>query len=163
MNHILGGGTFTSRLFDEVREKRGLAYGIDSSIVNNEYSSALVISTATRSDRAAETLEVIRDEVKRMADERCHRRRAGGGQEVHDRRLCHQQSRHILVASPVTLVELQIDDLGIDYIERRVDLIEAVTLEEVQAAAQAASFSAAGDPDRRTGQGRGGKNEGNKG
>ena len=51
-----------------MREKRGLAYGINSSIVNNEYSSALVISTATRSDRSAETLDIIRAEVKRMAD-----------------------------------------------------------------------------------------------
>ena len=65
MNHILGGGTFTSRLFDEVREKRGLAYSIDSSLVNHEHSNALIISTATRSDRAAETLAVIRDVVKR--------------------------------------------------------------------------------------------------
>ena len=65
MNHILGGGTFTSRLFDEVREKRGLAYGVDSSLVTHEYSSGLVISTATRSDRAAETLAVIRDTVRR--------------------------------------------------------------------------------------------------
>ena len=34
MNQILGGGTFTSRLFEEVREKRGLAYGVNSSLVN---------------------------------------------------------------------------------------------------------------------------------
>ena len=38
MNHILGGGTFTSRLFDEVREKRGLAYSVGSSLVNYEYA-----------------------------------------------------------------------------------------------------------------------------
>ncbi len=52
-------------LLDEVREKRGLAaYGVDSSPVTHEYSSGLVISTATRSDRAAETLAVIRETVR---------------------------------------------------------------------------------------------------
>ena len=61
MNHILGGGDFSSRLFTEVREKRGLAYSVGSSLVNYDHASALVISTATRSDRAAETIKVIRD------------------------------------------------------------------------------------------------------
>src|SRR5690606_23493837 len=69
MNHILGGGAFSSWLFDEVREKRGLAYGISSSLVTNRYSSGLIVRTATRSDRAGETLGVIRDVVRRMAEE----------------------------------------------------------------------------------------------
>ena len=60
MNHILGGGSFSSRLFEEVREKRGLTYGISSALVNRDYSSALVIGTSTRADRAAETLALIR-------------------------------------------------------------------------------------------------------
>src|SRR5690606_17795704 len=42
MNEVLGGGTFSSRLFKEVREKRGLAYGVGSSLVNNDYSEGLV-------------------------------------------------------------------------------------------------------------------------
>ena len=66
MNHILGGGSFTSRLFEEVRDKRGLAYSVNSMLINNDHSNGLVIATATRSDRAAETLQVIRDEVKRI-------------------------------------------------------------------------------------------------
>src|SRR5690606_6603883 len=69
MNHILGGGTFSSRLFDEVRERRGLAYSIGSSLITSEYVSGLIIGTATRSDRAAETLGVISDVVARMAEE----------------------------------------------------------------------------------------------
>lgn len=135
MNHILGGGSFTSRLFNEVREKRGLAYGVDSSIVNNEHSSALVINTATRSDRSAETLAIIRAEVKRMADE-------GVTEEELD------AAKKYLIGSYAinnldtsrgiagTLVELQINKLGIDYIERRKGLIDAVTADQVQAAAK---------------------------
>ncbi len=131
MNHILGGGTFSSRLFSEVREKRGLSYGIDSMIVDRDHSSLLVIETSTRSDRAGETLEVIQDQVRRMADE--------GPTEEELR-----QAKDFVIGSYAinnldssgaiarTLVQLQMDDLGIDYIARREALIEAVTLEEVR-------------------------------
>jgi zinc protease len=135
MNHILGGGSFTSRLFSEVREKRGLAYSIDSSLVNNEHSSGLVIGTATRSDRAAETLAIIRKEVKRMADEGvtedeldAAKKYVIGSYAINNLDTSGSIAR--------TLVELQIDKLGIDYITRRKGLIEAVTPAEVQAAAK---------------------------
>jgi zinc protease len=135
MNHILGGGTFTSRLFNEVREKRGLAYNVGSSLVNSEYSSGLVISTATRSDRAAETLAIIRAEVTRMAD-----------QGVTESEL-EAAKKYVIGAYAInnldtsrgianTLVELQIDKLGIDYVERRKGEIEAVTVADVQAVAK---------------------------
>jgi zinc protease len=135
MNHILGGGDFSSRLFNEVREKRGLAYSVGSSLVNYDHASALVISTATRSDRAAETIKVIRDEVKLMAD------KGVTAQEL------AEAKKYIIGAYAInnldssssiasTLVGLQTDGLGIDYIQRRVDLINKVTLDEVQAAAR---------------------------
>lgn len=135
MNHILGGGTFSSRLFSEVRERRGLSYGIGSSLQNSDYTSALVIGTSTRADRTAETLAVIRDVVGRMAAE-------GPTEEELD-----LAKRFVIGAYAVnnldsstaiarTLVELQKDDLGIDYIDRRGGLIEAVTIGQVKAAAE---------------------------
>ena len=135
MNHILGGGTFSSRLFEEVREKRGLAYSVSSSLVNQKYSSGLIISTATRSDRAAETLSVIRAEVKRLAEE------GPTEEELADAK------RYIVSSYPLnnldsssaiasTLISLQTDNLGIDYIQRREALINAVTLDQVKAAAR---------------------------
>jgi zinc protease len=135
MNHILGGGSFTSRLFSEVREKRGLAYSIDSSLVNNEHSSSLVIGTATRSDRAPETLAIIRAEVKRMADEgvseeelEAAKKYVIGSYAINNLDTSRSIAR--------TLVELQIDGLGIDYITTRKGQIEAVTAAEVQAVAK---------------------------
>ncbi|TGV31176.1 insulinase family protein, partial [bacterium M00.F.Ca.ET.168.01.1.1] len=47
MNEILGGSTFTSRLYEEVREKRGLAYGVSSDLVDHQHSNALLVTTAT--------------------------------------------------------------------------------------------------------------------
>lgn len=135
MNEVLGGGTFSSRLFKEVREKRGLAYGVGSSLVNNDYSEGLVISTATRSDRAAETLEVIRREVARMAEEgpteaelEAVKKYVTGGYAINN------LNSSAAIAS--TLVELQLDDLGIDYIDRRAALINAVTIDDARAAAK---------------------------
>lgn len=135
MNHILGGGTFSSRLFDEVREKRGLAYGVGSSLVNRDHSSALMIGTSTRADRAGETLQVIRDVIARMAQE------GPTEQELADAKayIIGSYAINNLDSSSAiarTLVQLQIDDLGIDYIDRRAELIEAVTLDEVKASAK---------------------------
>lgn len=131
MNEILGGGTFTSRLFEEVREKRGLAYSVDSVLSNRRYSSFLGISTATRSDRAAETIEVVRDVARRMAQEgptaaelEAARKYLIGAYAINN------LSSSGAIAS--TLVELQLAGLGRDYIERRPALLEAVTVEDVK-------------------------------
>ncbi len=135
MNEILGGGTFGSRLFDEVREQRGLAYSVGSSLVTQEYASGLIIGTATRSDRAAETLGVIREVVAGMA--------ADGPTETE----LAAVKKFVIGAYPInnldsssaiagTLVSLQEDDLGIDYVQSRAALINAVTLDQVKAAAK---------------------------
>ncbi len=134
MNHVLGGGSFTSRLFDEVRDKRGLAYSVGSGLSNSRHSDALVIGTATNPDRAPETLQVIRDVVAKMAAD-------GPTEEELDaakRYLLGSYAINNLASSRAianTLVGLQFEALGIDYVQRRPDLINAVTRE--QAAAQA--------------------------
>lgn len=135
MNHILGGGTFSSRLFEEVREKRGLAYGATSSLVTHEHASGLVIQTATRSDRAAETLGVMRDVVRRMAEEGPTAEELASAKKF----IIGSYALNALNSSSAiasTLLALQMDGLGIDYIQRRVALINGVTLEEVKAAAR---------------------------
>jgi len=135
MNHILGGGTFSSRLFDEVREKRGLAYSVDSSLVTNKYSSGLVISTGTRSDRAQETLQVLRDVIKRMAEEGPTEAELSAAKKyvIGSYALNNLDTSTAIAA---TLLSLQEQDLGIDYIQRREALIDAVTLDQVKAVAR---------------------------
>jgi zinc protease len=134
MNEILGGGTFTSRLFKEVREKRGLAYGVDSALVNHKHASALVIGTATRSERAAETLSVVHDVVKHMADEGpTEQELAAAKKYVIGAYAINNLDSSGAIAG--TLLGLQLDDLGIDYMQRRAALLDAVTLDEVNAVA----------------------------
>ena len=61
LNEILGGNGFSSRLMNEVREKRGLTYGIDTSLAAYEHAELLAGSVATSNEKAAETMQVIRD------------------------------------------------------------------------------------------------------
>ena len=135
MNEILGGGTFTSRLFGEVREKRGLAYSVSSGLTNHKHASALVIATATRSDRAAETLDVVRSVVKRMAQEGPTEAELAAAKEyMIGAYAINNLDSSGAIAS--TLIELQLDRLGIDYMQRRAALINGVTLDEVKAVAK---------------------------
>ncbi|TGQ12699.1 insulinase family protein [Mesorhizobium sp. M2E.F.Ca.ET.166.01.1.1] len=135
MNEILGGSTFTSRLFAEVREKRGLAYGVSSDLVDNEHSHALLVTTATRSDRAAETLAIVRQVVKDMAENGPTEEELAAIKKymIGAYAINNLDSSSSIAA---TLVELQVDNLGIDYMKRRAALINAVTLADVKAAAK---------------------------
>lgn len=135
MNHILGGGTFTSRLFRTVREERGLAYGVSSGLANLDYASALVIGTSTRSDRALQTLDVIRQEVRRMATEGPAEAELDAAKRfVIGSYAINNLDNSSAIAS--TLIGIQQESLGIDYIERRASEIDAVTIDQVRAVAR---------------------------
>src|SRR6266478_1524942 len=69
VNHILGGGGLSSRLYREVREKRGLAYSVYKSLVWADHSAVFVGNTGTRADRAGETVDAIEKEIRRMAED----------------------------------------------------------------------------------------------
>ncbi|MCX8570696.1 M16 family metallopeptidase [Aminobacter sp. MET-1] len=135
MDQILGGGTFSSRLFDEVREKRGLAYSVSSALINQKYASSLVVSTATRSDRSAETLGVMRDVIRKMAEDGPTQAELDAAKKY----LLGAYAINNLDSSSAiagTLVDLQVDKLGIDYMQRRIDIINSVTLDQVKAVAR---------------------------
>src|SRR5690606_11020367 len=67
MNHILGGGGFSSRLMEEVREKRGLAYSVYSYLQPYQHASIFAGGVATKNEEIGQSLDVIRAELKRMA------------------------------------------------------------------------------------------------
>jgi len=134
VNHILGGGSFSSRLYREVREKRGLAYGISDSLVWLNSSALMIGSTATRADATGKTIEIIEHEIRRLAEE-------GPTEEELTKAKTYLKGSYVLgldtsprIASQ--LVQIQIDKLGIDYIERRAGLIDAVTLSDAKRVAK---------------------------
>ncbi len=95
MNHILGGGTFSSRIYNEVREKRGLAYSAGSNLINRDHMAALMVSTATRADRANETLQISENRNCKDGQEWPDGRGVGRGQEIPRWLLRREQSRLI--------------------------------------------------------------------
>ena len=134
VNHIYGGGSMSSRLYREVREKRGLAYGIRTSIIWMDHANIISGGTATRSDRAAETLSLIEEETKRMAAE-------GPTQEELDKAKAYLKGSYALAFDTSgkiagQLVQIQLDKLGIDYPERRSAMIDAVTLDDAKRVAK---------------------------
>jgi zinc protease len=134
MTHILGGGSFSSRLYREVREKRGLAYGVSDSLLWLYHAGVHVGGTATRSDATKNALDVIESEAARMAKD-------GPTAEELDKAKTYLKGSFALGLDTSTkianqLVSMQLDNLGIDYIERRPALIDAVTLADTKRAAK---------------------------
>ncbi|HEU4661265.1 MAG TPA: pitrilysin family protein [Pseudolabrys sp.] len=134
VNHILGGGTFSSRLYREVREKRGLAYGVSQGLIWFRHAAVFFGGTATRADRTGDALAIIRREVKRMADQ-------GPTAEELEAAKKFVKASYVLNLDTSTkiaaqLTQIQLDNLGVDYMERRDALIDAVTLSDAKRVAK---------------------------
>jgi zinc protease len=133
VNHILGGGA-SSRLYREVREKRGLAYSVSESLLWMQHSGLFIGSTGTRSDRAAKTIEAINQEVRRMAED------GPTQQELNEAKSYIKGSQMLALDTSSklasALLQYQLDKLPIDYIEKRNALVEAVTLDQAKQAAK---------------------------
>ncbi|HVV78314.1 MAG TPA: pitrilysin family protein [Pseudolabrys sp.] len=134
VNHIFGGGTFTSRLYNEVREKRGLAYGVSDNLIWFKHAAVSVGGTATRADRTGDAIAIIQAEAKRMADD-------GPTAEELAKAKSYIKGSYALTLDTSSkiaaqLVQIQVDNLGIDYIQRRSAMIDAVTVENAKQAAK---------------------------
>jgi zinc protease len=133
VNHILGGGSFSSRLYREVREKRGLAYGVSNSLVWFRHAAVVLGGTATRADRTADALAVIEQETKRMAENGPTTEELAAAKSFLKGSYALTLDTSGKIAAQLT--QIQIDNLGIDYIQRRSSLIDAVTIEDAKKAA----------------------------
>lgn len=134
MNHILGGGTFTSWLFAEVREKRGLAYSIYTYLLPYDQAGVFAGGTSTSADKTAEVVGLIETEVARMATDGPSEQELAAAKRFLTGSFALRFDSSSKIASQ--LVSLQLDDLDIDYIDNRNALIEAVTLEDVRRVAK---------------------------
>ncbi len=134
LNHVLGGSAFSSRLFKEVREARGLAYSVYSYQVALDHVGLWFAGTATKNERAGESIRIIGEEFAKILSE-------GPTQAELDEAKSYLTGSYALrfdTSSKVAgqLLQIQIDELGIDYIDKRNALIRAVTLDDLKRAAQ---------------------------
>ena len=130
LNQVLGGGSFESRLMKEVREKRGLTYGVYSYLAPMDLAETYQGSVSSANDRIGEAIGVIQDEWAKMAREGVTQ------QELDDAKTYITGSYPLRFDGNQTiagiLVGMQMLDLPIDYIATRNDKVEAVTLEDVK-------------------------------
>jgi zinc protease len=150
VNEILGGGGFRGRLVKEIREKRGLAYGVSTGLVPYRHAGLILGSVATENARVADSIALIRKEWQRMRDE------GPTEDELRDAKI------YLIGSFPLgldstrriagVLVAMQRDGLGIDYLDHRAELISGVTLDQARAVARRLydparlSFAVVGDP-----------------
>jgi zinc protease len=133
-DQILGGGTFSSRLYRAVREERGLAYSVGTSLIPYDHAGVFVAGTSVDAAKADTALQIILDEIARYAEEGPTKAELAAAKDylVGNFALRFDSTQKIAR----NLLNFQMDNLGIDYIEQRNDLIRAVTLDDVRRVAQ---------------------------
>lgn len=130
LNQVLGGGSFESRLMTEVREKRGLTYGVYSYISPRDHAATYLGQVASANDRIAEAISVIRAEWAKAAAE------GVSEQELNDAKTYMTGAYPLRFDGngPIAriMVGMQMIGLPSDYIATRNDRVEAVSMEDVK-------------------------------
>ena len=134
MNYVLGAGSFSSRLMEEIRVKRGLTYGVYSYLVPFQHTALVMAGGSAANANAGKMVELMKAEWQKMRDHGVTQ------QELDDAKTYLTGSFPLQFTSSAAiadvLLQVQRDNLGIDYLDRRSGLINAVTLEDVQRVAK---------------------------
>ncbi len=133
VNYTLGGGGFQSRLMEDVRgagSKKGLSYGFSSAFVPYKHGGLILAGGSTRNATAAETLGIVKAEFGKMHKDGITEA------ELNDAKTYITGSFPLTLTSTdrlaALLMQLRVQDLGIDYLDRRTALINAVTLDDAK-------------------------------
>ncbi len=130
VNYIFGSGSFSARLFDEVREKKGLAYSVGTTLNVNPNAPMIVGYVGSDNAKLAQAIEIIQEQWKKMAKEGPY------AQELQDAKTYMTGSFPMAFTSSGDLASflagMQYYDLGIDYLEKYNDLINSVTLAQAK-------------------------------
>lgn len=134
VTHILGGGGFSSRLTEEVREKRGLAYSTYAGLQDLQRSNLLMAGVSTRNDAVGESIDIIRQEWVKIRD-------AGVTAEELENAKTYLTGSYPLQFTTTgqiagALTGIQYHGLGIDYIDKRNGYLDAVTLDQANRVAK---------------------------
>lgn len=129
LNEVFGGGGFESRLMEEVREKRGLTYGISTFLAPMESGELILGQVRSDKSKMAETIDVIRDEWKKIATDGITQEELENAKKF----LTGAYALRFDGNGPIAqiMVGMQMSDLPADYIRTRNDQIDALTLEDV--------------------------------
>ncbi|MFN3743275.1 MAG: M16 family metallopeptidase [Hyphomicrobiaceae bacterium] len=130
LNQILGGGGFASRLTEEVREKRGLAYSVYSYLQPYRRAAIFAGGVATKNEEVGRSLDVIRAELRRMAEEGPTPEELQNAKDYLTGSFALRFDTNAKIANQ--LLGFLFEGYGIDYIDKRNALVNAVTLDDVK-------------------------------
>lgn len=134
MNHILGGGGFTSRLVDTVRDENGLAYSIHSRFGSNRFPGAFQVVLQTKVESARAAIDLVRAEIAGIHEKGVTAEELEAAQDY----LTGNFPLSLDSTSKLTgfLAQIEYFGLGDDYIETYGDRIRAISTDDVAAAAR---------------------------
>lgn len=130
LNQLLGGSGFTARLMAEVREKRGLTYGISSFLVPMDLAETWQGSFASANEKVAEAINVVREQWARAASGDISQAEVDAAKTY----LTGSYPLRFDGNGPIAdiLVGMQMQGLPADYVTNRNAYVEAVTLDDVK-------------------------------
>lgn len=130
LNYILGGGGFSSRLVDDIREQKGLTYGISTSLNVQPHLWRWGGQSSTMNDKAGEVVRLVKEHIAKL------------GVEGPTEKELEDAKAYLTGAFPLNfdsnmkianvLMGFQQDELGVEYVAERNELINAVTLEDLK-------------------------------
>ncbi len=134
MNYVLGGGGFSSRLMNEVRDRRGLAYGASSRLSYYAKGGLFTASVATMNERVAESISIIRAQFTLMAQDGVTERELTEAKQFLVGSLALTLDSTASIAG--LLHQMQVDNLSPDHLARRKELLEQVSADDVRRVAR---------------------------
>jgi zinc protease len=134
LNYILGGGSFQSRLTEEIREKRGLVYSVYSYLYPMQSAGLQMGGFATSNASVKEALDLVKAELTRIRAEGVTAEELAAAKTYLNGSFPLSLSSNARIAD--ILVAMQFSNLPIDYLNERADLINAVTQDDIERVAQ---------------------------
>lgn len=134
MNYILGGGGFSSRAMDSIRNERGLAYSVYCYFSAEKSHGTFQFVMQTRNETAAEAIRIAREEIRRIRETLVTEQELSDAKNYLVGSFPLRLDTNRKVASFLAQVEYY--ELGLDYPARYPDLIGTVTREDVQRVAK---------------------------
>jgi zinc protease len=134
LNYILGGGSFESRLTEEIREKRGLVYSVYSYLYPLNSAGLHLGGFGTSNASVGEALELVSEEIAKIRDDGVTAQELAAAKTYLNGSFPLSLSSNASIAG--LMVAMQMNDLPIEYLDERPNLINAVTQDDVRRVAQ---------------------------
>jgi zinc protease len=134
LNYIIGGGGFSSRLMEEVREKRGLAYSVWTQVFPYDQVGVYLGGVSTKNESIGTSIDVIKAELKKIAENGPTPEDVASAKSY----LTGSYPLRFDTSSKIAgqLIAIQVGNYGIDYVNRRNKLIEALTMDDLKRVAK---------------------------